>query len=175
MAIGKHGEDFKFLPCERGSDSYHFPRIVPVAGTLEDLTKEDYFAVIPNEFAPTGNWVYDFSDADSPQLGTVAVPGSILITEAYEPVAIITTNTALGINCVEEVEMVAVVDRGDKDYESTDFYLFADDTGKMFIRWMDRAEFDSYEILGRVMVCMMPFTEKMKKPKSGFLEDDDGI
>ncbi|KAJ1423178.1 hypothetical protein B484DRAFT_451996 [Ochromonadaceae sp. CCMP2298] len=175
MATGTHGEDFKFLFVTRGSEEDHYPRIIPVAGTYPGITDEELRAPYCTPAAAPGQWAYQFPDPENASFGTVAVPGNIIVTEALDPVAVITTNTALGIKLIEEVEMLVVVDRGDKGFNSADFYLFKDANGNTFIRWLDRPDFDAYDIMGKVMVCMVPFTDAMKRPKSGFLEDDDGI
>lgn len=169
---GLHGDQFKYLPILQGKYNEFFPRIVPIAGVFPGVTYEQLMAPTPNEYAPPGTWVYDFPDPDAPQLGTVAFPGNLRVAEAFDPVALISTNTALNIPCVEEVEVVLLVDRGDKRFKSDQFFLFRDPHGEMIIRWMEKLD-PNYEILGRIEVCMMPWTEAMGKPATGWEEVDE--
>ena len=68
--------------------------------------------------------MYDFQDSESATKGTVAIPGSELVTEACDPIVLIAKSTDLGISIPEEVEVLIVVDRGDTDWMSEHFFLF---------------------------------------------------
>eukprot|EP01036_Dinobryon_divergens_P036532 gene36532-47589_t len=174
MKFGGHNQDFKFLPMIRGSQDEHFPRIIHIAGVYPNLTPEQLLAPISNPAAPPGAWTYEFADPDGPQLGTVALPGSEIITDCIDPVVVITKNTALGVAVVEEVEMMVVIDRGDRDWSEDNFFIFQTPENELAIQWSDSDYLDDgYEILGRVVLCSVPFTNKMKKKPTGFMEEDD--
>ena len=121
----------------------------------------------------SGSWTYDFSDPSGPQLGTIALPESDVMTDSIDPVAVITTNTALGIRVVQEVEVVVVIDRGDRVHRSDLFYAFKTPDNRVAIQWSDQIE-PGYEVLGKVVLCTVPWVIGMKKQASGFLEDEDG-
>lgn len=173
MDGGGHGQNFHYLPVHRGSLEEHFPRIIPIAGVFPGITTEQLNAPYSSPAAPVGQWVYEFTDPEGPQLGTIALPGSTVMTDAVDPVALITNNTILGISCIEDVEMIAVVDRGEKDFYSGDFFLFKDmNTNEFFIQWYEKLPPNHIEILGKIIQCAIPLTEKMKPVETGFLEDD---
>ena len=171
MKSGQHGQGFKFLPLERGGKKYHFPRIVQIAGVYPDLSPEDLMAPSSTPAPPMGQWVYDFSDPSGPQMGTVALPGSILLTNCADPVIVITTNLHLGVSFPEEVEMLVCIDRGDRDHVSDNFFAFRTPENRVLIQWSDKIE-PGYDILGKVAVCVAPFLPSMEKPKTGFEEED---
>lgn len=175
MKSGLHGENFKYLPILQGKKKSNFPRIIQIAGIYPNISPEQLLAPKSSPAASFGTWVYDFSDPSGPQLGTIAVPGSIPITEAYDPVAVIAPNNALGVKFVEEVEMVVIIDRGNVEFNSDDFFAFRTPENEVVIKWSDVVE-DGYDILGKVVMSMIPFSPGMVKEKSGFLEDeeDDG-
>ena len=52
-------------------------------------------AVSSEEPAEPGQWTYDFSDPDGPQLGTVALEGSNVISTAVDPVVMIAEHTSV--------------------------------------------------------------------------------
>lgn len=169
---GQHGTGFKYLPLLRGSPDEHFPRIIHIAGVYPELTLEEVLAPHSPPAGDPGTWMYDFADPEGPQLGTVAIPGSEAITDCIDPVAIISKNTALGITYAEEVECLVVVDRGDLRFFNDKFYLCKTSTNKLIIQWMERQD-PSYEIVGRVVLCMVPHVQGAMPKKSGFLEEDD--
>jgi hypothetical protein len=107
------GQNFKYLPIHKGSDEEHFPRIMPIAGVYPSITYEQLMAPRSSEASDPGQWAYEFTDPDGPQIGTVALPGSDTITNCIDPVVVISKNTDLGVTVIEEVEMIVVVDRGD--------------------------------------------------------------
>jgi hypothetical protein len=168
---GKHGSNFKYLPILQGDPDEPFPRIIHIAGIYPHLTVEQLFAPVSPQGASAGAWSYDFGDPDGPQLGSVALPGSGVITACIDPVVVIAKNSDLGVAAVEEVEMIVVIDRGDRDFVTGKFYIFLTPEQTLDIRWMETLE-EGYTVLGRVALCAMPFTESMRPKATGFLEDE---
>ena len=58
-------------------------------------------AVSSEEPAEPGQWTYDFSDPDGPQLGTVALEGSNVVSTAEDPVVMI-ANSEINVNLEKE-------------------------------------------------------------------------
>lgn len=174
MRFGGHGQGFNFLPLYRSDRDEHYPRIVKIAGVYPQLTIDDFFAPVSSPAAPKGSWAYDFPDPSGPELGSVALPGSDVITKCIDPVVLITTNTELGVSLNEEVEMLVVVDRGERELFSDAFYVFKTPDETLSIQWCDSPEPDEgYEILGRVIVVNCPYHESMHPQRTGFLEEDE--
>ncbi len=94
------------------------------------------------------------------------------MTDCLDPVAVITTNTAIGVKVVEEVEVVVVIDRGDRKFKPDQFYAFRSPENQLLIQWRDSLD-PGFEVLGKVVLCTVPWIEGMKKQSSGFLEDDE--
>lgn len=105
-------------------------------------------------------------------MGTVALPASDVITNALDPIAVISTNAALGIKVAQDVEVVMVIDRGNRAFKPDTFFAIRTPDNKILIQWFDKAS-PNLEILGKVVLCTVPWVEGMKKVKSGFLEDDE--
>ena len=171
MKSGGHAQNFKFLPLLRGSRSFHFPRIVQIAGMYPDITAEELFAPPSTPGATGGLWAYDFPDPDRVDQGTVAIPGSPAMTDCIDPVAMITTNTALGVVLSEEVEMLVVVDRGDRYFTTESFYVFRTPQDSLVVQWADKVE-PGFEVLGRVALCTVPYVPSMGTTSTGFAESD---
>jgi hypothetical protein len=171
MKSGLHGDGFRFMPIIQGNDEEHFPRIVSIAGEYPEVTPEQLMSPSSYPAAAPGQWMYDFSDADGPQLGTVALPGSDTVTEAVDPVAVIAPSSTIGVKFPEVEEMVVVIDRGNTDYNDDNFFAYKTPDNKVSIEWNDDPDED-WDILGKVVLCMAPFNPKYVKPKSGFLEDE---
>jgi len=169
--IGSHGQNFKYLPIHKGSDEEHFPRIMPIAGVYPSITYEQLMAPRSSEASDPGQWAYEFTDPDGPQIGTVALPGSDTITNCIDPVVMISKNTDLGVSVIEEVEMIVVVDRGDIEFSKENFYLFQDPNNNLIVQWCD-SERPDYQVVGKIVLCCIPWTTAMKPKSSGFLEDD---
>jgi hypothetical protein len=144
-----------------------------IAGVYPELTPEELLAPPSVPSGGLGCWSYDFPDPDGPQLGIVAIPGSDKITYAIDPTVLITSNIELGVKLEEDSEMLVVVDRGDIRLTKDNFYVFKTPNNELKIQWTDKLE-KGYEIMGKVILCTIPFSEKNGPKKSGFLEDDDG-
>lgn len=149
----------------------HFPRIIQIAGMYPDITPEELMAPISTPAASPGLWMYDFPDADQPQQGTVAIPGSPAITGCVDPVVMITSNTVLGVQLKEDVEMLVVVDRGDRYFTPECFFVFRTPENQLLVQWADKVE-PGYEILGRVALCTVPYMRSSAPTDTGFAEND---
>ena len=170
---GGHGDGFKYIPIHQAKQLENFPRIVPIAGVYPELTPQDLMTPSPGLPFRKGTWSYDFSTPDGTQLGTVALPPSDIMTACIDPVAIISTNVALGItNVPVDVEVVVVIDRGNKVFKSNVFFAFKSPQNEIVIRWSDKMP-PGHEVLGKVVICMSPWVEGMRQKSSGFLEDDE--
>jgi len=170
---GRHGEGFRFMPMIKATSKEHFPRILQIAGVYPDLTPEELLAPGPAQpSAPQGSWGYDFSDLSGVQGGKVAIPGSIIITQAVDPVVLITTSTHLGVPSPSELEMLVVVDRGNKRFHPDDFFVFRTRENTLKIQWSDRVP-DDMEIIGKVVTTAQPYLPSMRRPSTGFAEEDE--
>lgn len=171
-SMGRHGENFKYLPILRGSPSNHFPRIVYIAGVYPELSPEDLLTPVSPPAAKPGQWTYDFADPHGHQLGSVAIPGSDIVTDCVDPIAVIAMAEDLGLSYSEPAECVVLIDRADRDFSPEKFYIFLTPENTLSIGWQARLQ-PGYEIMGRVIICNVPFLDSMQPPKSGFLEDDE--
>jgi hypothetical protein len=61
------------------------------------LCTQEIAAVTSSEAGKAGSWQYDFTDPEGPQMGTVAVPGSAIVTEMADPCIIVAQSDSLGI------------------------------------------------------------------------------
>jgi len=175
-----HGQGTCFMPLEQMAQDFFAPRIVQVAGAYPGLTREEFFAVQSEEAAPEGQWTYDFSDPDGPQVGTVAVPGSNLVSSAIDPVAIVAEHPSLGISLppaiTEAVDLLVVADRGVNTFEERKFMVLQN-PGESTLRigaFTSKEELSpGTEIVGRVLLVQIPWLPSMKPTKSGFIEVDE--
>ena len=170
MQLSKHGQNFKFLDIFKSTNEDHYPRIVPIAGEFPGITEEQLLAPYSNEPVPAGTWAYDFSAA-----GSFACPPSSVVTEAEDPVAIVTTNTALGIKVAveDELECVCIVDRGDRKFDAQGFFLYKCPEGVMEMgSATTERKPEGYTIMGRLVITAVPWHPGMEKKSTGFLEDE---
>ena len=170
LASGRHGDNFKYMSVIQGSKSEHFPRIVQIAGLYPGLTPEELMAPSSSPAAEPGFWTYSFPDPEDPNVGVIAVPGSDVVSDCLDPVAVIAKSPSLGFKG-DEVEMVVIIDRADTDFVSGEFYAFQTFENQVEILWADRVDGFS-AVLGKVVLCMAPADRNAPLP-SGFLEDDD--
>jgi hypothetical protein len=68
--------------------------------------------------------------------------------------------------------VVLVVDRGDRDFISGEFFLFHTPDNVVQVLWMEDL-LPGYEIVGKVVLCAVPFTESMRSKPTGFAEEDE--
>jgi len=176
---GIHGENSCFLPLKQLDQDYYAPRIVQIAGPYPGVTREEYFAVTSEEVAEPGQWTYDFSDPDGPQLGTVAVESSNVVALAEDPVVLIADHFAIGIplpDAIKDpVDIIVMVDRAATTFAERKFLLL-DAPGKGIVigafETRETLPIDC-EIIGQVVFCQVPWLPSMKKTKTGFLEADE--
>uniref|UniRef100_A0A7S0SS11 Rubisco accumulation factor 1 C-terminal domain-containing protein n=1 Tax=Chromulina nebulosa TaxID=96789 RepID=A0A7S0SS11_9STRA len=172
IQIGRHGQNFKYLPTYRANGDEYYPRTLPIAGTYPNITPEELFAVSSSPKPQLGTWSYDFIDPDGPQLGTVALPGSDTLYLADDPVILITRNIDLGIKLTEEVEVLLVIDRAVRTHDNENFFLYQAPNNELDILNSNDIIPD-YNILGKVALVFLPYTESMRPKRTGFLEEDE--
>lgn len=155
------------------------PRIVQIAGAYPGITKEEYFAVTSEPPPAQGQWTYDFSDPDGPQLGTVALEGSNLVASCEDPVVIIAEHFSLGVELPaaikEPVDVLVLVDRSLKSFGERKFLVLdVPNEGIMIGAFNTKAELPhGSEVLGQVLQVTIPWLPCMKPTKTGFLEADE--
>jgi len=135
-------------------------------------------AVSSTPSAELGQWSYDFSDPDGPQMGTVAVPGTPITTDCEDPVVIIAEHFSLGVPLpevlTEPVDLLVLMDRAEKGFAERKFLVVdVPGEGVLIKAFSTKAEIPvGSEVLGRVTYVQIPWLPCMKKKKSGFMEDD---
>lgn len=176
---GLHGENSCFMPLSQLDQDYYGPRIVQIAGAYPGVTREEFFAVNSEPPAEQGQWMYDFSDPDGPQLGTVAIEGNNVVAVCEDPVVLIAEHTAIGVPLPdvikEPVDIVVLVDRAETGFAERKF-LVLDTPGKGITigAFPSRPDLpEECEILGHVVICQVPWLPAMKPTKTGFLEADE--
>lgn len=175
----KHGQDACFLPLKQLEQDYFAPRIVQIAGAYPGLTKEDLMAVTSEEAPEQGQWTYDFSDPEGPQLGTVALEGSQIVHDVTDPAVIIAEHFSIGITLpkaiTEPVDLVVLVDRAEKGYADRRFLVLeVPDEGLVIGAYPTKKEMPpDAEILGRVVLVQVPWLPSMAPTKTGFMEADE--
>ena len=109
-------------------------------------------------------------------MGTVALGPNNAVQLAEDPVVLVTMSTSLGLSLANtvETEVLALVDRGDVEFDSSKFYAFGTPDGGVVVRWFDQVP-EGHVVLGRMVYVTIPFLSSMAKGKSGFMEDDDGF
>mmetsp|Transcript_5574 Transcript_5574/g.10593 ORF Transcript_5574/g.10593 Transcript_5574/m.10593 type:complete len:230 (-) Transcript_5574:742-1431(-) len=179
ISVGaRHGENACFLPLEQCHEEYYAPRIVQIAGLYPGITKEEFKAVTSSPAAELGQWAYDFSDPDGPQMGTVALPGSEIIAACEDPVVIIAEHFALGVPLPDvlkdPVDLLVLVDRAKKGFSERKFLVVdVPGEGVLIKAFTTKSEIpEGSEILGRVDFVQVPWLPCMQKKRSGFMEDD---
>ena len=126
-----------------------------------------------------GQWTYDFSDPDGPQLGTVAIEGSSVVASAEDPVVIIAEHTSLNVPLPDvikdPVDLVVLVDRSKNRFAERKFLVIdVPGVGIIIAAYPVREELPANaEILGLVILCQVPWLPSMKPTKSGFMEVDE--
>mmetsp|Transcript_28271 Transcript_28271/g.43489 ORF Transcript_28271/g.43489 Transcript_28271/m.43489 type:complete len:225 (-) Transcript_28271:65-739(-) len=175
-----HGQDACFLPLAQLEQDNHTPRIVQIAGAYPGLTKEEFFAVTSEPAATVGQWTYDFSDPEGPQVGTVAIEGSHLVASCEDPVVIIAEHDALGIplppGVTETIDLLVLVDRAEQGFAERKFLVLdLPDSDELIIRaYGSKSELpEDCRILGRVELVQIPWLAGMKPTKTGFMEVDE--
>ena len=175
----RHGEDAWFLPLMQLDQDYYAPRIVQIAGAYPGLTAEEFAAVTSEEAPDQGQWTYDFSDPDGPQVGTVAIEGGQVVQFCEDPVAIIAEHESVGIELppaiTESVDLIVLCDRAEKGFAERKFLVFDQPGTDLQIgAFPTKADFPGdATIHGRVVLTQIPWLPAMKPTKSGFMEEDE--
>lgn len=174
-----HGENSCFMPVKQLDQDYYAPRIIQIAGMYPGITKGEYEAVSSEPTAEIGQWTYDFSDPDGPQVGTVAIEGSNGISACEDPVAIIAGHLALGVPLPsvlkDPIDLVVVVDRARKTFAERKFLVIeVPGEGLTIGAFESKSELpEGVSIMGQVELVQIPWLPCMKPTKSGFMEEDE--
>lgn len=174
-----HGQGSCFLPLKQLSSDYYAPRIIQIAGAYPGLSRTNYEAVQSEPPAEQGQWSYDFSDPDGPQLGTMALDGSNLVASCEDPVIVIAAHRSIGVELpkevVDDVDLVVLVDRSKKAFGERKFLVVdAPSTGLIIAAFATKAELpEGAEILGQVELVQIPWLPCMQPTRTGFMEEDE--
>jgi hypothetical protein len=174
-----HGQNSCFLPLKQLEQDTYTPRIIQIAGSYPGLTREEFFSVSSEPAAAQGQWTYDFSEQNGPQLGTVAIDGSNTVAACEDPVVIIAEHFALGVELpkaiTEPVDLVVLVDRAKARFGERKFLVLDVPGEGISIRaFNSKTELpDGSEILGQVELVQIPWLPSMAPTKTGFLEADE--
>lgn len=177
MKIGGHKDDFHFLPIISVSGTDHFPRILHIAGVYPGITKQELFSCPTPRPTRPEQFTFEFPTPHSAKSGIIAIPGSNLMTNCREPVAVVSTCKALEIEASEDLEVVVIVDRGETSFTSSDHFYLAlnrselDHDSPLRILWLDKSEISQYEIVGKVVLCLLPCNPN-EDLTSSFMEED---
>ena len=151
-----------------------------IAGAYPGLTEAQVMAVTSEEAPEPGQWAYDFSDPDGPQVGTVAIEGSAVVYMADDPIVVIAEHYSMGIELppgiTEAVDLVVLVDRAKPTFAERKFLLVAlEGTGLCKIgAFHTKADLPpKSKILGQVILVQIPWLPAMKSTKTGFMEEDE--
>lgn len=176
-----HGENSCFLPLLQLDQDAYTPRIVQIAGSYPGLTRAEYYAVSSEPPAVPGQWTYDFSDPDGPQVGTIAIDGSNLVASCEDPVVIIAEHFSLGVELpkaiTEPVDLVVLVDRARNQFGERRFLVLdTGDSSLTIAAFNSKSELPpGAEILGQVAQAQIPWLPSMAPTKTGFLEADEYV
>ncbi|CAM9513941.1 unnamed protein product [Discosporangium mesarthrocarpum] len=108
-------------------------------------------------------------------MGTVAIPGSALMESMTDPVAVVVPNDIVGVTLPQDdnVELLAVVDRADLEFQIGKFFLWGSPGGPVVLRSFETKEDgEGFLCLGRVHLVFVPFLPTMAKKSTGFEEED---
>ena len=175
------GLDMSFVFLVKISHTFNYTsQLHQIAGAYPDVDVETYLAVSSDPPADMGQWSYDFSDPEGPQMGTVALPGLSTIYQTEDPVAIIadhiTLNVPLGHGITEPVDLVVLCDRSRKYFSERKFLILEleDKPGMVSIAaFNEKSEIpNNAKIHGQVTFVQIPWLPFMEKKKSGFEEED---
>ena len=149
-----------------------------IAGGYPGLTREEFNAVTSEPTPEQGQWTYDFSDPDGPQLGTVALESSNVVACCEDPVVIIAEHTSLAIPLPDvikdPVDIVVLVDRAANRFAERKFLLMdVPGKGLQIGAFENKQKLPECDILGHVVLCQVPWLPSMKPTKTGFLEADE--
>eukprot|EP00978_Attheya_sp_CCMP212_P033189 scaffold132929_cov72-Attheya_sp.AAC.1 len=73
-----------------------------------------------------GQWTYDVSDPEGPQMGMVAIEGSLVVYGCDEPIVIVAEHFSIGVELPVEiadpVDLVILVDQARMPFKGPDDY-----------------------------------------------------
>lgn len=156
-------------------------QFLQIAGAYPGVDIQTYLALTSEPPAEMGQWSYDFSDPNGPQMGTVALPGMASVYETEDPVAIIAENTAIGVsipNMNEVVDLIVLCDRARTHWQERKFLVLDMEGNGMgdlkIAAFVNKSEVPANaKILGHVTLVQIPWLPGMAKKKSGFAEEDE--
>lgn len=151
-----------------------------IAGAYPGVTTQEFLATTSEPPADLGQWTYDFTDPDGPQLGTIALPGMSSVYETEDPVVLIGEHTVLGVTLppeiVDPVDLIVLCDRSRNRFAERKFLVLEVESNPGVIHigaFNTKDEMPSpSRILGHVTMVQIPWLPSMKKKKSGFMEED---
>jgi hypothetical protein len=154
---------------------------IKIAGAYPGVDIETYLALSSEPSAILGQWNYDFSDPNGPQMGTVALPGMTSVYETEDPVVIIADHTSLGVQLppaiTEAVDLIVLCDRARTNFAERRFLVLEleESPGVITIAaFGSRGEMPANaRIFGHVTLVQIPWLPNMQKKKSGFMEEDE--
>ena len=175
-----HGQGSCFLPLLQNDEEYIAPRIVQIAGAYPGVTTQEFLATTSEPPADLGQWTYDFTDPDGPQLGTIALPGMSSVYETEDPVVLIGEHTVLGVTLppeiVDPVDLIVLCDRSRNRFAERKFLVLEVESNPGVVHigaFNTKDEMPTpSRILGHVTMVQIPWLPSMKKKKSGFMEED---
>jgi len=172
---GSHGTGFRFMPLDSMS-SESSPVLMCLAGAYPGLTAEQLLAPTPLPFAVPGKWTYHRLTGDAVPTGFVVLPGSALLDMNPNTVGVVCQSDSLGLELPDNKphEVIALIERtpvAPADFDSKQFYAFADPQGTISIRWMNALP-EGWSIVGRLVYTQLPYVQK-PGGKSGFAEYSD--
>ena len=150
-----------------------------IAGAYPGITAEEFFAVTSEPPAPQGQWTYDFSDPEGPQVGTVAVEGSNRVASTEDPVVIIAEHLSLGVSLPEvikdPVDLLVLVDRSKTTFAERRFLVVDVPGSDLEIKAYDtKAALPAgSSIVGHVVLVKIPWLPAMQPTRTGFSEADE--
>ena len=175
---GSHGTGFRFMPLSTMSKESS-PVIVCIAGAFPGLTADQLLAPQPLPFAPAGKWNYHVLTGEAASNGFVAIPGSLLLDENPDTVAVVCNSRDLGLEFPDgnPHEVLALIHRSDvatvdmREFDDQSFYALSDEAGMVHIRWVPAVP-PGWRILGRLLFAQMP---QVQRPGAGggFAEASD--
>ncbi|KAL1511283.1 hypothetical protein AB1Y20_006090 [Prymnesium parvum] len=163
---GVHGTGFRFMPMSSLSQASS-PALLCIAGAYPGLTSEQLLSPQPLPFAPQGKWNYHRLTGSAVPTGFVALPGSDLLDEHPNTVAVVATSESLGVELADGQvhEVIALIDRSDaattdpSEFKDNEFYAFADTEGTVHIRWFQAVP-SGWRVLGRLLYTQLPYVKK---------------
>mmetsp|Transcript_4203 Transcript_4203/g.8897 ORF Transcript_4203/g.8897 Transcript_4203/m.8897 type:complete len:254 (-) Transcript_4203:450-1211(-) len=174
-----HGQNSCFLPLQQLDQDYFAPRVVQIAGPYPGITASEFLSVTSEPSPEQGQWNYDFSDPDGPQVGTVAIAGSPVVHGCDDPAVIVAEHFSIGVQLPPEIEdpvdLIVLADRS-LGFAERAFLVHTvpGSDGLKIAAYGSKGDMPGgSEVLGRVVLVQIPWLPSMKPTKSGFMEVDE--